>query len=322
MAWQSSRASGGLLLLAALSAGAAEPLPALQADTRELTVSGLSSGGYMAVQVHVAHSTRVKGVAAVAAGPYYCAQGSLFTAYFHCMAPGAWTPLPAIQRLAEQARLLGQAGRIDPPSNLAASKVWLFSGTRDRTVLPEVVQSLKAFYESFKAAPQVVADKAAGHAMVTDDAGAACEASAPPYLNDCDYDAAGALLEHLLGPLKPRGAAGGRLAAFEQDPFGMDDAGYVYVPKGCEGGGCRVHVAFHGCRQPAEVFARDAGYNRWAEANRLIVLYPQVRESFWPYNPRGCWDWWGYTGPAYHTRDGTQVKAVMAMVERLSAPLK
>ena len=42
------------------------------------TVSGLSSGGFMAVQLHVAHSaTLVKGAGIVAGGPYYCAEGSI-----------------------------------------------------------------------------------------------------------------------------------------------------------------------------------------------------------------------------------------------------
>ncbi len=326
MTWQSSRLSGGLLLLAACSA-AAEPLPALGADTRELSVSGLSSGGYMAVQMHVAHSARVKGVAAIAAGPYYCAQGSLWSAYYNCMSPGAWTPLPPVKALREQALLLAKSGRVDPPSHLASSRVWLFAGTNDRTVHPEVVRGLKAFYESFQAAPRLVADRPAGHGMVTEDTGAACGATAPPYLNDCDYDAAGALLQHVLGPLKPRGSADGRLAEFEQKPYGgaaigMAETGYAYVPKACENGGCRVHVAFHGCRQGAEDLAKGAGYNRWAETNRLVVLYPQARASFWPYNPRGCWDWWGYTGPLYHTKQAPQMRAVLGMVQRLSESAK
>jgi hypothetical protein len=33
----------------------------LHADISALTVSGVSSGGYMAVQMHVAHSASVKG---------------------------------------------------------------------------------------------------------------------------------------------------------------------------------------------------------------------------------------------------------------------
>jgi len=39
------------------------------------------------------------------------------------------------------------------------------------------------------------------------------------------------------------------------------------------------------------------------------------------YNPRACWDWWGYTGAQYHTKSGAQVRAVKAMLDRLSARL-
>jgi poly(3-hydroxybutyrate) depolymerase len=81
-----------------------------------------------------------------------------------------------------------------------------------------------------------------------------------------------------------------------------------------------VHVAFHGCKQSGERFPREAGYNRWAETNQLVVLYPQVKASL--FNPRGCWDWWGYTNAAYATKEGTQIRAVWAMLERLSAPRK
>lgn len=324
MTWRSCRPSAAwLACVLAFSLEAAEPLPALDADAREITVSGLSSGGYMAVQLHFAHSSRVKGVAAIAAGPYGCAQGSLWTAYYNCMSPGAWTPLSPQSLLRQRTLAAEKAGRIDPTANLAAAKVWLFSGTNDRTVLPEVVKALGALYAGFGATPLLVADKPAGHAMVTEDAGGTCEATQPPYVNDCDYDAAGALLAHLLDVLKPRVGATGKAVAFDQRPYaapGLADEGLVYVPKACGAERCRVHVAFHGCRQSAREFAGGAGYDRWAEANRVVVLYPQARASWWPWNPHGCWDWWGYSGPGYATKDGPQVRAVMAMVERLGSP--
>src|SRR3954452_16646711 len=80
-----------LFVVLALAAGrllAAEPLMKLGADVRAVTVSGVSSGAYMAVQFHVAHSAMVHGAAAIAGGPYYCAQGSLWTAHYNCMTPG------------------------------------------------------------------------------------------------------------------------------------------------------------------------------------------------------------------------------------------
>ena len=319
-----------LLFLFCLPAFAADPLPALRADGSGVTVSGLSSGGYMAVQLHVAHSSVVKGAGVIAAGPYYCAQGSLWTAYYNCTDPGLFVPLPATALLKMETESLAKAGRVDATSNLAASRAWLFTGSQDRRVSRDVVEALLAFYSVYKVGTVIVRDKAAGHAMITEDAGNACGASEAPYINDCGYDAAGEMLEQLLGPLAPRAAKeSGRLLRFDQKPFGsysvsMDDNGFVYVPQACEAGGCRIHVAFHGCRQNAssigERYVRDAGYNRWADTNRLIVLYPQtIARYLFVFNPRACWDWWGYTGAQYHTKEGAQIRAVKAMLDRLSS---
>jgi poly(3-hydroxybutyrate) depolymerase len=325
----SSSRKAFLALFVSVRALAADPLPALDAE-KQYTVSGVSSGAYMAVQFHVAHSEVVKGAGAIAGGPYYCAQGSFWTAYYNCMAPGWFTPLPSTDSLISEAERLASAGRIDATANLSASRAWLFSGTEDGTVTRAVVDGLRAFYSRYKTATVIVGDKPAGHAMVTKDAGNACPATAAPYINDCDYDAAGELLAHLLGNLGSGQAAAGRLRRFDQKPFGardisMHDEGYVYVPQACETQRCRVHVAFHGCRQTTddieERFVREAGYNGWAEANGLIVLYPQAAKRYWGiYNPRGCWDWWGYTGAQYATKDGAQIRAVRAMLDRLSAP--
>jgi hypothetical protein len=49
------------------------------------TVSGLSGGGFMGVQVHVAFSNVVVGSGIFAGGPYYCATGSLANALDECM---------------------------------------------------------------------------------------------------------------------------------------------------------------------------------------------------------------------------------------------
>ncbi|HKQ27024.1 MAG TPA: PHB depolymerase family esterase [Burkholderiales bacterium] len=296
------------------------------------TVSGVSSGAYFAVQFHVAHSAIVNGAAAVAGGPYYCAQGSIKTAYYNCMTPSRLAPLPSTAVIRRETEDLARAGRIDPTSNLGTARAWLFTGSNDQTVTRDVVEGLHAFYASYNTRTVIVRDTPAGHAMVTEDAGNKdCAASKPPFINDCDYDAAGELLKHLLGNLAPPPAKpGGRLARFDQAAFGghdisMDDEGFVYIPKVCESQRCRVHVAFHGCRQGREAikdqFAREAGYNRWADSNRVIVLYPQVITRSWPtYNPNGCWDWWGYTGAQYHTKEGAQIRAVKGMLERLSAP--
>lgn len=288
----------------------------------------------MAVQMHIAHSSRITGVGALAAGPYYCAQGSISTAMNNCMTPGAWSPLPSTGVLKGHVERLAMDKSIDPPGYLAKGRAWLFSGALDRTVTPEVVDALARLYGVFNTKHVVIKDKPAGHAMVTNNAGNACGASAPPFINDCDYDAAGELLRYLYSSLSPPPAApSGRLLTFNQREFAdayrisMADEGYAYVPGACDTERCRVHVVFHGCRQGAEMigerFVRDAGYNRWADSNRLIVVYPQVvARYFWVFNPRGCWDWWGYTGVTYATKDGAQIRAVIAMVDRLGQARK
>jgi hypothetical protein len=82
-----------------------------------------------------------------------------------------------------------------------------------------------------------------------------------------------------------------RLVAFDQTEFfdpadprvSMGEVGFVYSPAACSDDTssretCRLHVAFHGCRQYPELvgddFYWDAGYNAWAEANRIVILYP------------------------------------------------
>ena len=331
-----------MLLACGGQAAAAGRLPSLAADPAGVTVSGLSSGGYMAVQMHLAHSSAIRGAGVVAAGPYYCAKGSLLAAYYNCTEPGFLAPLPPGAALRGEAEAQAKAGRIDATANLAASRAWLFSGKRDGTVSAEVVEALRDFYAAYKTAVVMVGDKPAGHAMVTEAAGNPdCGANEPPFINDCDYDAAGEMLRHLLGAATA-GTASGRILRFDQREFAqgnalaisLADEGFAYIPAACESQRCRIHVAFHGCRQNAseigERFVREAGYNRWADAHRLVVLYPQTASrsglSFgaWNYvwNPRGCWDWWGYSGARYHTREGVQVRAVKAMLERLSEPRK
>jgi poly(3-hydroxybutyrate) depolymerase len=329
------------LALASFAGAAAERLPALGADGGAVTVSGVSSGAFMAVQLHVAHSATVRGAGAIAGGPYDCAQGSLRLALTSCMDPGPWSPLPQPKALADLARGLAKSGAIDPVERLAGAKVWLFSGTRDETVNSEVVESLRRFYLALAPDADVALENSvpAGHGMVTESAGNECSTTKPPFIVDCDYDAAGILLRHLLGKLEaPTPKQDGKLVAFDQGEFtggnpaalSLSDTGYVFVPDACAKGRCRIHVGFHGCRQSAEQIERrfvlDAGYNRWAAANRLIVLYPQTAPRYgfsfaarnFVFNPKACWDWWGYTGPQYPTKAGPQIRAVHAMIERLS----
>ena len=142
-----------LFIFAAAVHASPVPLPAFRLDLAQTTVSGLSSGAFMAVQFGVAHSSIVKGVGAIAGGPYYCAQGELDIATSKCSCTGLFTlacdakpggtSLPALyQTTARYAR----TGRIDPIAKLAGQRIWLFSGSKDDVVPPAVMQDLLTRY--------------------------------------------------------------------------------------------------------------------------------------------------------------------------------
>jgi poly(3-hydroxybutyrate) depolymerase len=341
-----SLAAAALLTLGLSCEAAAPALPALGAELNDLTVSGVSSGAYMAVQFQVAHSRLVRGAGILAGGPYGCAEGSIWRALTRCMSPASWAPLPSVTELRSGAEALSSAGRIDPVDNLRDDRVWLLSGGRDETVKTPAMDRLAAFYAEWlaPAAIRFVKVPDAGHAMISiaDPQANACSSQQTPFINRCgDLDPAGEMLAHLLGSLQPAtSAAQGETLIFDQRPFvegkpidaGLADEAYVYVPPLCRSTPCRLHVAFHGCRQSAAQIGRrfvdGAGYNAWADSNRLIVLYPQTMPRYgltigswtWLNNPLGCWDWWGYSGSDYLTRAGPQIKAVRAMIDRLAAP--
>jgi hypothetical protein len=323
------------------SDAASDALDAFNVDLAKTSVSGISSGGYMANQFHVAYSSIVIGAGILAAGPFYCAKGNVATALTDCTTPTVANP-PDVGYSVRVTQDYASRADIDATSYLVNSKVWLFSGSLDMTVYPIVVDRLFDYYRQFMKPENIVYDKsvAAAHSMVTESYGHPCayqgDGNRPEdiFINDCDYDAAGKLLAHILGPLQPPATKlSGSIVAFDQaefiaDPPGhsMNPAGYAYVPADCDDGAtCRVHVAFHGCRQqPARIgdrFYVNAGYNRWADTNRIIVLYPQTINSDLPpvYNPRGCWDWWGYDDPNFAKQSGRQMRAVKLMLDRLAS---
>lgn len=325
-----------------------QPLPKLGAKPTEVSVSGISSGAYMAGQFQMAHGERVLGAAIIAGGPYGCAQSafSAFTFGFGgqlanlskatsgCMLNlyAIWgVPNPA--RLVRQTEDLAESGKIAPLDQVRSDRVYLFSGKQDRTVVPAIGAAAYDYYVKLGVAKQNikrVTRYGAGHAFVTEDSGGSCQISEKPFVVDCDYDQAGDLLAHFYGTLNPRRKSlSGAYLTFDQRPFfnglsshGLADTGTVYIPQRCQDEpGCRVHVAFHGCAQNrsqvGDAFVKGSGFAQWADGNRLVILFPQVHATVG--NTQACWDWWGYTGPDFLTRDGTQIKAVNRMLDHLAA---
>jgi poly(3-hydroxybutyrate) depolymerase len=321
------------LSVVATAAGAAEALPRLNLLPGSLTVSGVSAGGYMATQYQVAYAKDVIGAGIVGAGPWFCAQGMIARALEDCTTGDAAGPdeRPLVAAL----RASAAAKAIDDPSWLATDRIWIFHGARDVTIGAAVADSLLRFYRAFVPPERIQYETQvpAAHGLPTLAGGGACATAESPWLLACRYDAAGEMLRHLYdGLAAPAGEVRGELREFDQSRYvtrgslaSMADTGFLFVPKDCAAGmPCRIHVAFHGCRQGIEFlgrrFARDAGYDRWADANRIVVLYPQAaRSAFWPFNPRGCWDWWGYSGADYAARSGDQLSSIRAMLAALGA---
>lgn len=325
------------ILLAGCEQEAAAPLPSLAIDPDRIAVAGLSSGAYMATQVHFAWSDRLRGAALIAGGPYGCAGGSLETALGPCIAADPYTP--DAERLAARVRERAAKGDLAPLSGLAGDHVWLLHGSRDLLVEKAVVDASETLYRRLgEDIDGLVVERQGGdfgHVMPTLESGADCIDGGSPHLGRCGRDAAGEAMSALFGvPAAPAATAGGELRRFDQDAYlsGDEDAqlaaeGFLYVPAGCAAGqACGVLVAFHGCEQNADkvgkAFVADAGFNRWADVHRVVVLYPQARSSYLPLNPKACWDWWGYTGPDYDTRRGAQLRWLAAAMAALGAPLQ
>lgn len=308
-------------------------LPALNVDRNEISVSGLSSGAYMTVQMHFAHSgTFKRGAGVVAGGPLFCAEGDVNNALGRCMSASA--PIP-LDKLVKNAQDWAATGKLDPLSNLQSSPVYMFSGQHDATVKPAVMKDLESFYKHFVAKAPVTlrTDIPAGHNMPLDGLDDSCPLSAPPYIAKCGVDVAGDILKHIYGTLNSRndGPLKGSVVEFDQNEIGtvrtrahlghMADAGYAYVPADCANGeSCKLHVVFHGCHQNASQigpqYVMGTNYVRWADTNKMVVLFPQTRIT--EYN--GCWDWFGYTDKAsYATKAGLQVNAIKTMVDHLTS---
>jgi poly(3-hydroxybutyrate) depolymerase len=343
----------GLGVIPALAEGGAPPLGAYNADIKESSISGISSGAFMAVQFGVSWSSVVKGVGVIAGGPYYCAQGTAADGLVGNLGPDLRAagpcmkgPPPSLDRLFETTDEWARRGDIDDPHGIADQRIYLFAGYNDAVVSPKIGDAAYRFYLHYLGGRNngnlfYQGAIGAGHSQVTVDYGLPCNKNEGDFIDQCNYDQAGIILQHIYGALnrKNRGALSGKLLSFDQREltsptspasYSMAETGYVYVPASCAAQQpCRVHIALHGCKQNFDTiqdhYIRHAGYNEWADTNRLIILYPQTiagdpaTDPFTPLNPFGCWDWWGYTNFNYAVKAGRQITSIKAMLDRLTS---
>jgi poly(3-hydroxybutyrate) depolymerase len=322
-------------------------LAAYGVDIQQTSVSGVSSGGAMALQMHVAHASIMRGAGVIAGVAYECTDsrlpvGDRLKRGLDCMeAEGSFGGTAAANfSMGRTTAAAAVPGAIDDPAvHLPRQKVWLFSGYNDGLVRRAAMDGVAKYYENYVNAGNIFYknNNHAPHALVTDNYGGTCLSFNSAFINNCNYDTAGRLLQHIYGHLNQRSSSGlsGSIAEFDQREFvsgqtpasvGLADTGYVYVPGTCGTQACRVHVVFHGCQQYAGLVGgavyRHAGYNEWADRNNIIVLYPQTEENL-TFNPKGCWDWWGLEQSLSRNGDfarktGYQISAVKAMLDRLA----
>lgn len=325
----------GALLVGSLmgNAGATTiSLPSYNADIHQTSVSGVSSGAMMAMQMHVIHSSIMQGVGIAAGGPYDCPNGDLVKALGPCM-NGSPNYMDSVTLTDSRA----SSGLLDPTSNLARQKVFMVRGYNDGIVHVGVMNSLYSYYTHYTDPSNVMYKNNGnnGHTVPTDSYGNACNLTGTPFFGNCGNDWAGNMLQHIYGKLNARnnGTLSGQFIQFSQAEFigglpeaiGMSTTGYAYIPAACaSGAACKVHVSFHGCLQYAgtigDIYYTKTGINKWADTNNMIVLYPQTVATFVPLNPNGCWDWAGnVSGPNYANRYGPQIMAVRGMINRLTA---
>ena len=344
----------GVAPLLAGPASSEEPakLSGYNADIGESSISGISSGAFMAVQFATAWSSVIKGVGVVAGGPYWCAKADaddfingytlpIMTATGPCMSG----PPAELSSFVAKADGKSASGEIDSLQFVRRQKIYVFHGYNDAVVAKSVTDAAADFYRHYLGAPNrgnlyYQTTIGAGHSLVVAQEPSksglnGCADNAVPYIDQCGHDQAGIILQHIYGAPN-RGALTGTIKRFDQSvytkpddptPLSLGDAGYVFVPRACEEGAvCRVHIALHGCKQDSGDIDRryvdDTGYNAWADTNRLIVLYPQTAtSSFLPFNPQACWDWWSYVNhtDSYVTKSGPQIRAIKAMLDALTA---
>ncbi|OYZ12816.1 MAG: hypothetical protein B7Y39_18720 [Bdellovibrio sp. 28-41-41] len=150
------------------------------------------------------------------------------------------------------------------------SKVYIFSSPKD-TVVPKLNSDrLYEFYANFIPKNQIFYQSTvnAGHSWVTNSYG------------------------NLKVSRAPKAVVNAQLYQFDQTEFqsqnsALHNFGYIYVPKACMESrrsstmdACKLHVALHGCLQNPSIvqdkFAVNSGLNTWAEANNIVILYPQA----------------------------------------------
>ncbi|MEM8553575.1 MAG: poly(3-hydroxybutyrate) depolymerase [Pseudomonadota bacterium] len=249
------------------------PLPHYDTQMKH-SISGLSSGAFMTVQMHIAHSALFVGAGVIAGGPYRAAEtfrGAAPTKPLSCILNSlyiAMTPLtastaPDVDKLVALAK---ETPDIDKLDNLAGQRLYIFTGTKDRVVNQHAVRTTVEFYKELGVDPnhiEFVQDVPAGHSIITmNPEDSDLDKNQPPYINRGTFiqshDILDQIYDHKLAPAADH--AEGDLIRFDQSEFyghapsqaSMAPFAYAYIPSQVRDKAEKaigVHIVMHGCKQ-------------------------------------------------------------------------
>jgi len=295
----------------------------------------------MAMQHLVAFSSTVEGAAIVAGAPYGCGRHG---AHGHWVSGGrCYNGGTNVTAAAQYIREQFKAGLIDDPRNLRSTPILVFNGKEDFTVKVAVSQDIvKQLTGLHCTKVKQNFQTSAAHVWSLDHGQCGCGECAQVgaglccNVNNCRYDLSGNMFNHFYGAVKPRTQANGKYTWVQQQQYAepskhsgahVSKWGVLYVPTGCrqKPETCRVHIHYHGCIandwKQRLMWINNLDLNEYAEANKIILVYPQDAGD--AHTGNGCWNW-GFMGddPKFDTKKSLQLRMVINMVADMKNILK
>jgi hypothetical protein len=255
-------------------------------------------------------------------------------------------------------------GDIDSPDDMSEARVFIAYGSQDFLVTPAIAQgSVNLYSEKLglvdgDALKVVEFDGSHVYPSSTFGPEGCTDFQNMWSVNKCGYEATTDLLQHLYPDIDPSvqipmtntvDENKQKLVEFSQEEFCqrtentcadiyMAEKGYYYAPPACATGGCKVHVAIHGCALTAAMPWVDTNYIsrlgaiEFADAHNIIVIFPQTAYEAPEDKPNfggsfgGCWNH-GNEFSSYlpassaFTYNNPQMAAIYGMVQRATSSL-
>jgi hypothetical protein len=271
-------------------------ISAALATPKSVTISGISSGGFMAAQMGVIYSEQISGVGLVAGGFYGCAGNHFQDMYQLAQINGTgdralflWGPMnPLYQALeicmkspslaqtnTEQVTDLYRKNLIADPKNLVRQKIYIYQGLNDKTVHPDMQLKTKDFYTALNVSSKniLLSQSEGAHTFPTDQKNLnSCSEEDVPYVSSCHKNVSGEILNFLIGPELQRTPLNLKniytvKQNLQKKPNSIADYGYVIANQYCVQNPekCHLHVALHGCDM-SDSYDKDfdAAYRQYA----------------------------------------------------------